>query len=341
MVCAHQSWLRVHQDGSSFFLQYGNRLNNITHSLPHPERQYPSLIFFVGKQSKARAVRALFPGNSISRCRNYGIANICLDPATLNDEHPVLLADSTPDHPQKNLRGKVACHEITNYPVSWSDSENSLASQDLVDHIHARILSLFTDVLCIFAQDCGGLDAVAERLATWTAIGSASSLPGSVRPRLLIVTSISGSGFNSEALRFRLRVLADPKFSASFSSLHVVNVLGSIRSPREQFSGLGMILRDETSTARAERVNTHTLFSMVHVTAFFDMALRNFATSPQHAFDFIGSTRESNPIPANFQQHLTSFMGLSSEHQLPQNIIWDFIASAIILDSFPRDMHRK
>lgn len=342
MVCAHQSWLRVHLDQNSFVLQYGNRLDNITRSLPHPTRQYPSLIFFVGKQSKARAVQALFPGNTISRCRNHGIANICLDPATLNDEYPVLLADSTPDHAQTNFRGKVACHEVINYPLSWSDSESNLASKDLVDRIYARIFSLFIDVLCIFAQDYSGLDAVAERLAVWTAIGSASSLPGSVRPRLLIVTSISGVDFNSEALSFRLRVLSDPKFSASFSSLHVVNVLGSTRSPsREQFSGLGMVLRDETSTARAERITAHTLFSMIHITGFFDIALRNFATSPQHAFDFIVSTRESNPVPANFQQHLTSFMRLASKHKLPQNILWDFIASAIILDSSPPDMHCK
>jgi hypothetical protein len=211
-----------------------------------------------------------------------------------------------------------------------------------MDRIHARLLSLFADVLCIFAQDCGGLDAVAERLTTWTAIGSASSLPGSVRPRLLVVTSISGADFNSEALRFRLRVLSNPKFSASFSSLNVVNVLGSTRLPsREVFSGLEMILRDETSKSRAERINTHTLFSMVHVSAFFDMALRNFATSAQHTFDFIGSTRESNPVPANFPQHLKSFIGLSSKHKLPENILWDFIASAIILDSFPLDMHCK
>jgi hypothetical protein len=59
---------------------------------------------------------------------------------------------------------------------------------------------------------------VAEQLAIWIAIGSASSLPGSVHPRLLIVTSVPGADFDSEVLRFRLRVLSDPEFPDSFNS---------------------------------------------------------------------------------------------------------------------------
>lgn len=341
--CAHQQWLRVHQEENGFVLQYGNRLQNITNSLPRPSSQYPSLIFFIGKQSKARAVRALFPGNGISNSRRYGIANICVDPTTISSDHPILIADSCPDYTQINLRGKDACHEIINHPVAWPDDENGrLTEQDLADHVHARILSLFIDVLCVFAQDCGGLDHVAERLTTWAAIGSASSLPSSVRPRLLVVTSISGHTFDSEVLRFRLKLLSDPKFAGSFSSLNVVNVLGSTRCPpRELFSGLREILYDETRTARVERANAHTLFSMIHITAFFDIALRNFAKSPLDTLEFIRSSREENPVSLNFQHHLKSFMSLCSEHKLPDSILWDFVASAIVLDSFPPDMHCK
>jgi hypothetical protein len=341
--CSHQQWLRVHQDENGFMLQYGNRLSNITNSLPRPEKQYPSLIFFIGKQSKARALRALFPGNDISSCRTSGIANVCVDPATISYDHPIIIADSSADRTQVNPRGKYVCHETVTHPVAWQDDEDGRPTQqDLVDHVYARLLLLFVDVLCIFAQDCGGLDSVAERLATWTAIGSASSLPGSAHPRLLVVTNIPGPDFNSEALRFRLRVLSDPKFSESFSSLNMVNILGQTRPrSREIFGGLEAILHDETNTARTERINAHTLFSMIHIPAFFDMALRDFAKSPRHTFDFITCTREDNPVPQNFQHHLKSFLDLCSEHKLPENILWDFIASAIILDGFPPDVHCK
>jgi hypothetical protein len=341
--CIHQQWLRAHRDDNGFVLEYGNRLSNITNSLPHPATQYPTLIFFIGTQAKSRALRALFPGNSISNRRKYGVANICVDPTTTEDNYPVLIADSTPDFAQTNPRGKVVCHETISYPVAWPDEESGLPTQQgLVDYLHARLLSLFINVICIFAQDCGGLDGVAARLASWTTLGSASSLPNNTRPRLLIVTSIPGPTFDSEALRFRLGVLADPKFADSFSSLILVNILGSDRrSSRTLFSSLGEVLGHEADTARLERVNTHTLFSVVHITALFESALRNFAISPRHTFNFIKSSREENPVSPAFGKHIKSFMSLSLEHKLPNNILWNFIGSAIVMDGFPPDMHCK
>jgi hypothetical protein len=343
-LCAHQYWLRVHQGETGVGLQYTNRLHYISTSLPDPAKQRPSLLFFIGKQFKGRALQALFPSNTISNCRKYGIANICVHSTTRNDEHPILIADSYPDYMQVKLRGsKDTCHETIKHPVAWLDDENGGQKQrQLADHVLARLFSLFIDVLCIFAQDCGGLDGVVEMLAAWTVIGSASGLPSAVRPRLLVVTSISGDTFDSEALRFRLRVLSDPKFSELFSSLNVVNVLGIRRTPsREHFNGLAEVLHHETHLMRAERVNTHTLFSMIHVAAFFDAALRQFAASPLQTFDFIRCSREERPVSLSFQHHLSTFMSLCSENNLPENIPWDFIASVIILDSFPPDMYSK
>jgi hypothetical protein len=60
---------------------------------------------------------------------------------------------------------------------------------------------------------------------------------------------------------------------------------------------------------------------MVYVTAFFDIALHNFATLPQYTFDFIGFIRKSNPVLTNFLQHLKSFISLSFKHKLPENIL--------------------
>ena len=341
-LCAHQQWLRLNDNENGFVLQYGNRLRNIADSLPHPSTQYPSLISFVGKRLKTRALRALFPRSDLSSCRRSGIANICADPTSTGNDYPTLIADSSPEYTISNPRVKETCHETTTHQVSWAcEDHGSPTQQDVADLVHARLLSLFTNVVCIFAQDCGGIDKVAEQLATWTKNGSASSLPASTRPRLLVVTSVHGPDFDSEALRFRLRVLSDSKFPASFSSLNVVNVLGTGRARRGNFSGLAAVLGDETKATRLERVNTHTLFSMVHLTVFFDMALRDFTASPWSTFDFIQRSREDNPVLPNFQRHLVSFMNLCSDQKLPESILWDFIASAILLDCFPPDMHCK
>lgn len=335
MTCGHQQWLCLRQDGNGFAIEHGNRLDNIAASLPHPAKQYPSLIFFLGKQSKSRALRALYPGSGISGCRGSAIANVCLDSTTACRDSPTLVADANPERSQSISRGKDTCHETITHPVAWADRDGvTLAQQELTDHVHARLLFLFTHVLCIFASDFESLDQVAEQLGTWTALGSASSLPGSVNPRLLVVTSVPGADFHADVLRFRLRILSDGKFADAFSSLNVVNILGAGRASRRDFSALEAVLSDEAGAARRERVNTHTLFSMVHISAFFDMALRDFARSPQHTFDFIRRTREDNPVPPEFQQHLDSFMSLCSQQKLPESILWEFIASAIIMDCF-------
>ena len=115
---------------------------------------------------------------------------------------------------------------------------------------------------------------MAERLISWVSIRIASTLPRAIHPRLLIVSNISSSDFDLEVLRFRLIVLSYTGFSESFSSLKVINVLRTSRcSPPEHFSALGQVLNEEIRMQRIKRVNTHTLFSMVHTAAFFDLAL--------------------------------------------------------------------
>ncbi|KFY32432.1 hypothetical protein V493_00208 [Pseudogymnoascus sp. VKM F-4281 (FW-2241)] len=337
----HFQWLRIGEDYTNFVLQYGNRLNNIANALPSPAAQYPSIVLFIGKTLKSKVLRALYPQNEVSTCRKFGIANICIDSTTADEEHPVLLAESVPDYPQAKPRGKQTCHDTSNHHVSWpSDERNGPQRQQFIHHVHARLLSLFTDVLCLFAQDYGGLDAVAETLITWANIGPASSLEHPIRPRLLIVANISGDVFASEALRLQLKVLSHPGFSDSFSSLNVINVLGaSGHTPRGHFSALEQVLKEEIRLQRAARVNTHTLFSMVHIAAFFDLALQNFAKSPLSTFSFIHASRDDFKVSPNFPQHLRSFMSVLADKKLPCHFVWEFIASAIVLDAFPPDMH--
>ena len=83
------------------------------------------------------------------------------------------------------------------------------------------------------------------------------------------------------------------------------------------------------------------LFSIVYTAAFFNIALREFAQSLGHKFDFIQQIRDDHPVLTDFQRHLISFMNLCSEQRLPESILWDFIASVIVMDCFPPDIHCK
>lgn len=339
--CAHQQWLRVQQEDNGFILQYSGRLHQISASLPHPDRQYPSLLFFIGKQCKTRALRVLFPANSISNCRKYGIANICIHAPTSTSDNPILIADSCPDYTQVKLRGARAdCHETSSYPITWLGEGQMQQPEGLISHVLSRMLSLFMDVVCIFAQDCGGLDAVAESIVAWIARGSASTLPSIIRPRLLVVSSTPREIFDTEALRFRLKLVSEPDFSNSFASINVINVLGMQNPSPEIFGVLENVLHEETRMARGDRTDSQTLFSILHMAAFFDKALRHFSTSFQAPFDFITASRQDNPVSLALQHHLASFLRMCRQHCISSNIMWDFIASVIVLDSYPPDMHR-
>lgn len=343
--CSHVQWLRLHQEQSLFTLQDGNQLYNIAHSLPHLMKQCPSLLFFLGKSSKSTALRNIYPGIRFSSYRHHGIANICIDPKTANDDYPLIVADGFQDgaaYANINITN-YKCHETTSHLVDWSEHDGGPPQrQDIVDLISARLLSLFVDVICIFAEDYGGLANVVLQLTKWAAYGSASSLPSTVRPRVVVVTHIPGDMFDSEVLRFCSQLFSTPKFSETFSSLNVVNLLGKLRSTsHSQFSALKEVLGQELQTSRFARTVSSVLFSSLHLSIFFGKALSRFVKRPKALFDFIRASRDGNSVNLQLQNHISTFMSLSLANKLPDSVPLPFIASAILLDSFPPGMHRE
>jgi hypothetical protein len=183
---------------------------------------------------------------------------------------------------------------------------------------------------------------VVAKLTTWAKLNSASSLPSTVRPRVLVVTRILGEIFDLEVLRFWSQLFSAPNFSSCFSSLNVMNRLPKLRTAsRSDFSALKWLLVQETLTTRQTRVDSRTLFSSVHLAALFEKALLRFAKTPKAAFNFIRASREGNMVNCEFQDHINTFLSLSLKNKLPNNIPVPFVSSAIILDSFPPGMHYK
>jgi hypothetical protein len=62
-------------------------------------------------------------------------------------------------------------------------------SQNLAHLVYAKLIAPFSTVICFFAEDFGGLQAIAEILATWLMSFSsrASDLPPSTNPRVLVL----------------------------------------------------------------------------------------------------------------------------------------------------------
>ncbi|KAI9676515.1 MAG: hypothetical protein M1817_000673 [Caeruleum heppii] len=266
MADCHTDWLRL-VDGEKLSVSYGDRLGRLTNQMTHPATQFPHVMFFLGKKAKNVALRQIFPHNNIGRGRGDGIASLRVDTATLQMPNPILFADSDPTLDHTSAERFHLCHEITNYPLQWC----SASAMTAVDAIYSRLFFLFSDVICIFADDLGGLDNVANKLLAWAKLGSASTLPRCIRPRVLIVVSgISPSAtydaLEEEDLNFNLQGQARVSF-------------------------------------------------------------------------FVTAARKINELTSDFQGHLSNFMTLGIRLRVPYDSLASFIASSLLMDSYPPGMH--
>jgi hypothetical protein len=81
------------------------------------------------------------------------------------------------------------------------------------------------------------------------------------------------------------------------------------------------------------------LFSMTHICAFFRGALNHFTRRPMESFNFLDTARAAYPVAPHFQHHMESFVDVCSRAQVPKHILPASIASAIMIDAYPPDMH--
>lgn len=186
--CGHTTWLELWQGEAGPLLSHGWRLPQIAEELPNASEQSPQITFLLGRHLKNKALHTLCGGKHRVRKENDAV-NIRVDNRTINALHPRLFADSDPTNQSpkaihSSTAGSIGCHE--DHVVSVGELPHDCA---LYDAILARLLFMFVDVICIFADDVGGLRSVKKMLSTWIRIGSASSLSRSVRPKVIIVLS--------------------------------------------------------------------------------------------------------------------------------------------------------
>ncbi|KAL3469016.1 FabD/lysophospholipase-like protein [Aspergillus californicus] len=304
--------------------------------IPEPSSAFPQLVFLMGRGLKDQALRQLCA--SSYRKKQRGI-NLCSDTNTLNSLRPRFFADCNPlSHELSQASDLVVnCHAERDFEI-----EPNLDQYPCQDLILARLLFLFTDVICIFADDVGGLDGVRQLLQTWTKIGSASSLPAATRPRVIIVESQSQSATDSvldeEDL---LSELSGPgsAFFQVFGDLEVFYLPQGSLSPQALFLGLRREISQQLQRARAARDRHNAIFSANHFNRFFDLALSH-TSHLSRPFNFIRSARESRPLDDAFASHLTRFISAANKTRLPYDSVASYIASAILMDAYPQGMHK-
>ncbi|EKV13846.1 hypothetical protein PDIG_35900 [Penicillium digitatum PHI26] len=284
-------------------------------------------------------LRSLCDSNYKGPLRKNAI-NIRIDNRTLHALHHRLFADCdlVSQGLQPIIAGARGCHQDQVVPVTSLPQDHSL--QDI---IFSRLLFMFVHLICIFADDVGGLHGVRDVLSNWVRIGSASSLPHSIRPRVIIVTttttqSVTQDVLDETDLLFDIRS-TEPEFLRAFSDIRFCRLPSAELSSDARFLSHSADISRQLHDTRFTRIKHKFMFSATHLSDLFNLATREICFSPLREFDFVAATRQQNPLDGAFSSHLIDFLRLSGKATIPYDGIISHIASAILMDAYLPGMY--
>ncbi|KAL4925804.1 patatin-like phospholipase family protein [Aspergillus undulatus] len=335
-ACDHISCLRHVQNSNTgeIILEDTDRFSQVTRELPNPYSQTPQLVTFIGTKSKDGALKQIFPQNNIGRRGERGNINLRLETSSVTKNTPLMFIDSSPFVRDAIERSHVLCHETISYSASWKADDYAV-----IDILYARLLFLFSDVVCLFADDFPDLSSLLLRLITWCEIGSAMDLP-EIRPRLLIIVSEDTTFGNSwyQELHNGLQTLST-NVSPIFSSIKVFQLAGSYLSPLARYQRLRSEIYLHITEVAGIRGKQNLLLSAVHFAALFAGAIQHTAKTIVNKFNFIQASRKDNEVGDDYIDHVHTFLAASKRYKTPYDSVASFLASSIIMDAYPPRMH--
>ncbi|KAJ5928357.1 hypothetical protein N7466_007313 [Penicillium verhagenii] len=335
--CDHPAWLEVLQGEAGPILTHGWRLPQIIQDFPNPSNQNPQITLFMGRRLKEKALRKLCDSNYKGQRRKSAI-NIRADNRSLHSAKPKLFADCDPT--SKGLERACVvpqtCHQ-----------DHTLSFRSLPYEVHdlvfCRLIFMFVDVICIFADDLGGLGAVEDMILDWGHISSGSSTTPAIRPRVIVVVnhaqSITHDILDEKNFLYDL-YMKEPALSLSFADIRFSR-LPSDELKSGRFLSLGADITRQLHEASFARVKENVLFSATHLCDLFKSAAESLCQSPSALteFNFIAAARAQNPLDGSFTSHLKDFIILAGKSRLPYEGVSSHIASAILMDAYPPGMH--
>jgi hypothetical protein len=348
--CNHSHWLALSSRNNETIFSVSDRATNLFRCLPNIQFQTPTLLVFIGNKSKTLALRELVLLNSKDKAagkRRNGEIHLHTDPSSVFSDRPILIADSDFSLEARSVTPLSAddCHEVSStvLPRLRSSVNETSTILKAADNLHLKLLSPFTDIFCFFAADLGGLHPIARRLASWLEIENPSTMPSATHAQVVIVVESSALEFRILEEFFQLlQQETDKDISTHFSNVRIVTLLprGSI-SPQARHRRLKECLFNISDQVRLARIKSNTSFSAQHFLAFLGHACSHFGAGSSAPFDFIQKSRVNNPVAPDLKNHLVNFLSLIKGPDQLQELAAPLIASSIILDHYPPDMHRR
>jgi hypothetical protein len=212
------------------------------------------------------------------------------------------------------------------------------------DKQYPSSIFLFADVVCIFADDMGGLERTTGFILRCAALSSASSAPRQVRPRVIIVCSSQEASATFQILEIeesRYKLLQDTGHGIyeTFSEISVMYLPGDHCSLRAKYRILYDKLIHILCQMRQVRYSSSLLFNAKHLACFMEQAIQHTSVTLTQEFNFTQESRKSNPVNKDFGDHIRRFLCLCAKFKVPYEAVSLLIGSAILLDAYPVGMH--
>ncbi|KAE9568008.1 hypothetical protein CGMCC3_g15850 [Colletotrichum fructicola] len=345
--CKHTGWLRAATKDQTYIVETTDRAQRLLDSLPRPDSQYPSTLVLIGNATKRVVMKRL--GVDITTpntTRGHGEIHISLAPVGASGARPTLIADADiPPHKRLGRpRNSTLCHELVARPLSTPHGEAIPSTvAEFADHVYSRMFLPFADAVCFFADDLGGVETVAQRLASWLEMRTPST--SSVRPWLVVVTNGGEENSTRSQLLQAVRRRTDTHVSERFHGVRVISLAETApRSLRRHLRSLRWdILSNELSymaeTKRVERVLASCLFSATHLAGLLRHAAEHVGDAGAPPLDFLAISRLDSPVAADLPAHLARFLTYCASVDDLKRFAVPVIASSFVLDHYPPGMH--
>ena len=159
------TWLHLSMSEDVIFTEE-RWLTRVLHDLVNSVNQCLSVILFIRHHYKNLVFCEFFLSNNIKKTHQTEFVNLQVDISIIINNFLVLFADSDSS---LNLTSASSsqCHDIWLYILHWTTTDTSVFNL-----LHAWFLCLFTDVICIFAEDFNNLNNVMNHFWAWTAAES-------------------------------------------------------------------------------------------------------------------------------------------------------------------------
>ena len=332
------AWLDILSDTTGSYLVDTGRFEEIVQGMSHPNSQYTSLVYFAGNGNRIKALQALFPHNNVTRKGPAGLIRAHLSTATAHTEHPVIFAESNPFSQAGVgdsclLRWSGDRHR--RYPLGLGGSQPLADLQQEV--IRYKILP-WTQVLCFFVETVSEIRNVQKLLDA--PIGTLSIGASHIQGIMHVVIVLSG---NTQP-----EVHDDDGFELPNAWLrqHRITVLDirdrSELSPSVAFDPLRSLVLEQIQEVRSLQKEKCLSFSAVHLNALWGRGLQvRMGSSNPANLDCLLVAREGYKRKTAMISCFIELKTQFANSACPEDELYNFIASALLLDAYPPEMHRK